>query len=121
MIKITVPIHSIIGIITNSSSEVYTLKTDQSKTYLMGIINAFCESNKISFRVTEDDFGKHDEDDWEFQDAKRVIEERGFSLIVNPNAPTVLRLSFENNYGLDHVRPLLDFLRYELKAEYDYE
>ena len=56
--KIKIEIHSIIDVITNSSSEIFTIETGKTKEFLSDSINEFCRSKKIKYRSEERRVGK---------------------------------------------------------------
>jgi len=116
--KIKIPVHSIVDITTNSSSEIFTMETDKTKEFLTEAINSFCKENGINFKVTPYSFDDI-EDDWEVKNAIEFLTEKGFSVTrKDPSKKGYVLLIDRDWQGLENLK---NFLIQTFNAEVDYE
>jgi len=116
--KVKIPIHSIIDIITNSSSEIFTISSDKTKEFVIDIVNSFCKDKNLNFRLTEHCF--NEVEDWELKDSISFLEEQGYT-VTKTSEPTKFSFSIDRDQIYLHLQPLKDFLIKTLNAEVDYD
>jgi len=119
--KFKIQQHSIIDIITNSSSEIFTFQGGKSKEFLVELINQFCKDKNINFSVTKSCFSQLDEEDYEIGSAMKVLIENGYTVTRDPNKPPVYELDIDRDLIYTHLQPLKDFLLNDLNATMEYD
>lgn len=116
--KIIIPVHSIVDITTNSSSEIFTMETDKSKEFLSEAVNSFCKENGINFKTSSYSFDDI-EDDWEVKNAIDFLNEKGFLVTRKEPGKKGYTLSIDRDWqGLDSLK---NFLITTFNAEVDYD
>jgi hypothetical protein len=120
MVKIKIYTHSIVDVITNSSSEIFTIETDKTKEFLVEVVNNFCKEKGIDFRVSEWSFDSL-EDDWEIKNAIELLEEKGYSITRKDPAKKAYTLGIDRDEISRSLEPLKDFLISEFNAEVEYD
>ncbi len=120
MAKIKIYTHSIVDVITNSSSEIFTIETDKTKQFLMEVVNNFCKEKEINYRVSEWSFAPL-EDDWEIKGAIELLEEKGYFVIRKDPEKKAFTLGIDRDMLHGELQPLKDFLISEFNAEVTYD
>lgn len=118
--KIIIYTHSIIDVITNSSSEIFTIETDKTKEFLAEVVNNFCKEKGLKYSVSNYSFDNM-EDDWDIKNAIETLEEKGF--VVTRKDPTKkgYTLSIDRDEIYRELEPLKNFLISEFNAEVGYD
>lgn len=112
-------ISSIVDIITNSSSEIFTIKTDKTREFVADMINSFCLHNRVEYKLDLADLDVNVDNDWEFQEAVETLKKFGYKAVKDDSPNSAIVLEFDDHYTFQGQEDLFRFLRKELNAEYD--
>ena len=118
--KIKIEIHSIIDVITNSSSEIFTIETGKTKEFLSDSINEFCRSKKIKYSIPPSCIDVLEEFDWDIK--YKIQELRDLGYTVERKSPNqVYCISIDRDDIYNWLEPLKDFLitTFNAKVEND--
>ena len=118
--KIRIYTHSIIDVITNSSSEIFTIETDKTVDFLVEVINNFCEENKIKYRFSSYSFDSIEED-YDVKEAIELLESYGYVITKKDTTKKGYVFSIDNNWTCTpEGKQIKNFLIEEFSAEVDY-
>ena len=115
--KIIIKIHSVIDIITNSSSEIFTIETAKTKEFLSDSINLFCKGNDIRYSITPECIDLEEESDYDLKYQIDELRRRGYKVERNDPTKNAYVISIDRDEIYQRLGPLKDFLIETFNAE----
>lgn len=119
--KIEIKLHSLVDIITNSSSEIFTIETDKTKEFLAEAVNSFCKENDLGYKI-QPSWIDDEEEDWDLQQQIQSLKDRGYEVtkVDSSLKRYVIKIDRDLVYT-ENLGSLVEFLKVTFNAEVSYD